>query len=101
MSTFGFIAHALRLSEISPNSNVKAQTKEAPQTVTGNSYSIFTTKNYEDSEMHWFWMVLIFALLLFAWSKLRRFCKCPGPSKEEKKNKRLVKCNKRQHKEIE
>ena len=34
--------------------------------------------------MHWFWMVLICALLLFIWWKLRRFCKCPGPSKEER-----------------
>ena len=68
-------------------------------TITGNSYSIFTT-NYGDKEMHWFWMVLIYALLLFAWWKLRRYCKCPGPSKQERKDKRQEKWNSRQLEEI-
>ena len=36
--------------------------------------------------MHWFWMVLVCVLLLFAYWKLRRFCQCPGPSKEEHKH---------------
>ena len=40
----------------SPSNLDKSQ--EAPQMVTGNSYSIFTTKNYGD-EMHWFLMGLL------------------------------------------
>ena len=54
---------------------------------------MFTTKNYGDNEMHWFWTVLICALL--------RFCGCPGPSKEDRKNKRQAKWNRRQLEEIE
>ena len=46
-------------------------------------------------------MVLICALLLFAWWKLRRFCKCPGLSKEEKKNKRQARRNKKELEEME
>ena len=51
--------------------------------------------------MHWFWMVLICALILFAWWKLRRFCSCPGPSKEDRKNKCQARWNQRQLDEIE
>ena len=51
--------------------------------------------------MHWFWMVLVCVLLLFAYWKLRRFCRCPGPSKEERKDKRQARWNKRQLEEIE
>ena len=69
--------------------------------MTGNSYSIFNTKNYGDNEMHWFWMVLICALQLFVWCKLRRYCKCPGLSKQDRKNKRQAKWNRRQLEEIE
>ena len=46
-------------------------------------------------------MVLICALLLFAWWKLRRYCKCPGPSKQDRKNKRQAKWNRRQLEGIE
>ena len=67
MSTFGFIAHALRPSTISQNQPNHELPQDAPQTVTGNSYLVFAMKNYGDNEMHWFWMVLICALLLFAW----------------------------------
>ena len=70
MSTIGFVAHALRPS-IPEEAQQELGTKEPPRTVTGNTYSIFMTKNYGDSEMHWFWMVLVCALLLFAWWKLR------------------------------
>ena len=103
MSTIGFIAHALRPSTTSTNIKHQHQNKpgNSPQTVTGNRYSIFTTKNYGDSEMHWFWMVLICALLLFDWWKLRRYCKCPGLSKQERKDKRQARWNKRQLEEIE
>ena len=51
--------------------------------------------------MHWFWMVLVCALLLFAWWKLRRYCRCPGPSKEECKAKREARWHKRQLDKIE
>ena len=73
MSTFGFIAHVLRPS--TPTTDSPNTPRKSPQTVTGNRYSIFTSKNYGDNEMHWFWMVLIWALLLFAWWKLRRYCR--------------------------
>ena len=55
--------------------------------------AIFTIKNYGDNEMHWFWMVLVCILLLFAWF--------PGPSREEKKNKRQARWNRKQLEEIE
>ena len=45
-------------------------------------------------EMHWFWMVFICALLLFDWWKLRRYCKCPGLSKQERKDKHQARWNK-------
>ena len=51
--------------------------------------------------MHWFWMVLICALFLFVWWKLRHYCKSPGPSKEDRQNKKQVKWNRRQLEEIE
>ena len=70
MSTIAFVAHALRPSTSDSTSKLN-KSQEAPRTVTGTSYSIFTTKNYGDNEMHWFWMVLVCALLLFAWWKLR------------------------------
>ena len=68
---------------------------------TGNSYSIFTTKNYRDNETHWFWMVLVCALLLFAWWKLLHYCRFPGPSKEDRGARRQAKWHKRQLDEIE
>ena len=67
LSTIAFAAHALRPSMTSDNPQNKERSQGSPQAVTGNSYSIFTTKNYGDNEMHWFWMVLICALLLFVW----------------------------------
>ena len=79
MSTFGLIAHTLLPSGTNPEQSTTVE--KAPQTVTGNSYLIFTPKNYGDNEMHWFWMVLVCILLLFAWWKLRKICKCSGPSK--------------------
>ena len=58
MSTFGFIAHALRpLTPVMGHRNAPYP-QDSPQTVTRNSYSIFTTKNYSDNEMHWFSMVI-------------------------------------------
>ena len=63
MSTIGFVAHALRPS-IPEKSQPELGNKDSPRTVTGNSYLIFTTKNYGDNEMHWFWMVLVCVLLL-------------------------------------
>ena len=69
--------------------------------MTGNTYSIFTTKNYGDNKMHWFWMVLVCVLLLFAYWKLRRFCRCPGPSKEDRRAKREAKWHKHQLDNIE
>ena len=66
-----------------------------------DSYSIFTQKNYGNTEMHWFWMVLVCVLLAFAWWKLRKFCKCPGPSSEEKRAKREAKWHKHQLDNIE
>ena len=74
MSTIGFVTHALRPS-IPEKSPAELGHKESPMTITGNSYSIFTTKNYGDNEMHWFWMVLVCVLLLFAYWKLRRHCR--------------------------
>ena len=59
MSTIGFVAHALRPS-IPKESKKELGSEEQPRTVTGNTYSIFTTKNYGDNEMHWFWMVLVY-----------------------------------------
>ena len=100
MSTFGLIAHTLRPSNHVTDPQNAQQSQDSPQTVTGNSYSVFTTKNYGNSEMHWFWMVLICALL-FAWWKLCRYCKCPGPSKEDRRNKRQAKWYRRQLEEIE
>ena len=74
MSTIGFIAHALSPSTASKSEKTQELGGERPRTETGNTYSIFTTKNYGDTEMHWFWMVLVCVLLLFAWWKLRSFC---------------------------
>ena len=88
MSTIAFDAHALRPSTTSDNPSNQEKNQQSPRTVTGNSYSIFTTKNYGDSEMHWFWMVFVCALILFAWWKLRRYCRYPGPSKEDHKERR-------------
>ena len=51
--------------------------------------------------MHWFWMVLVCALLLFAWWKLRHYCRYPGPSKEDRRARREAKWHKRQLNEIE
>ena len=51
--------------------------------------------------MHWFWMVLACVLLLFAYWKLRRFCKCPGPSHEDRRAKREAKRHKHQLDNIE
>ena len=59
------------------------------------------TKNYGDNEMHWFWMVLVCVLLLFAWWKLRRYCRCPGPSKDDRRACKEAKWHKRQLDEIE
>ena len=106
MSTFGFIAHAHALSPSAnqpPTTGGKSQELggESPRTATGNTYSIFTTKNYGDAEMHWFWMVLVCVLLLFAWWKLRRFCQCQGPAKEERNAKREAKWHKHQLDNIE
>ena len=85
MSTIAFVAHALRPSTTSESPSNQEKYQESPRTVAGISYSIFTTKNYSDSKMHWFWMVLVCALILFAWWKLRQYCRCPGPSKEDHK----------------
>ena len=101
MSTIAFVAHALRPSTTSDNPQYSGQNQDSPRSVTGNSYSIFTNKNYGDNEMHWFWMVLVCALLLFAWWKLRRYCNCPGPSKEDRKAKKEARWHKRQLDEIE
>ena len=51
--------------------------------------------------MHWFWMVLICVLLAFAYWKLRRFCRCPGPSKEDRRAKREARWHKHQLDNIE
>ena len=64
MSTIGFIAHAL--SPSTPSESKQELGGEKPRTATGNTYSIFTQKNYGDNEMHWFWMVLVCVLLVFA-----------------------------------
>ena len=98
MSTIAFVAHALRPSD-SPSELGRNQ--ESPRIVTGNSYSIFTTKNYGDIEMHWFWMVLVCVLLLFTWWKLRHYCRCPGPSKDDRRERKEAKWHKRQLDEIE
>ena len=95
MSAIAFVAHSLRPSIPSDSPSELGRNKESPRTVTGNSYSIFTTKNYGDSEMHWFWMVLVCVLLLFAYWKLRRHCRCPGPSKEDGRARGVV-CRLRQ-----
>ena len=99
MSTIGFIAHAL--SPSTPRESKQEPGGEKPRTATGNTYSIFTQKNYGDTEMHWFWIVLVCVLLAFAWWKLRKFCKCPGPSSEEKRAKREAKWHKHQLDNIE
>ena len=101
MPTIAFVAHALRPSTTSDTPSNLERNQESPRTVTGNSYFIFTTKNYEDNEMHWFWMVLVCALLLFAWWKLRCYCRCPGPSKEDRRERREARWHKRQLDEIE
>ena len=100
MATIGFVAHDLRPS-IPEEAQQELGSKEPPRTVTGNTYSIFTTKNYEDSKMPWFWMVLVCLLLLFAYWKLRRFCRCPGPSKDERRARKEAKWHKHQLDEIE
>ena len=100
MSTIGFVVHALRPS-IPENSPSELGQKASPRTITGNSYSIFTTKNYGDSKMHWFWMVLVCVLLLFAYWKLRRHCRCPGPSRDERRARKEAKWHKHQLDEIE
>ena len=51
--------------------------------------------------MHWFWMVLVCLLLLFAYWKLRRFCRCPGPSRDERRARKEAKWHKHQLDEIE
>ena len=51
MSTIGFVAHALSPS-IPEMSQRELGHKDSPRTITGNSYSIFTTKNYGDNKMH-------------------------------------------------
>ena len=51
--------------------------------------------------MHWFWMVLVCVLLLFAYWKLRRYCRCPGPSKGERRARKEAKWHKHQLDEIE
>ena len=56
---------------------------------------------YGDNEMHWFWMVLVCVLLLFAYWKLRRHCRCPGPSKDECRARKEAKWHKHQLDEIE
>ena len=86
---------------IPENSPSELSQNESPRTVTGNSYSIFTTNNYEDNEMHWFWMVLVCVLLLFAYWKLRHHCKCPGPSKDKHRARKEAKWHKHQLNEIE
>ena len=101
MPTIAFVAHALRPSTTWDNPRSQERNQESPRTVTGNSYSIFTTKKYSDSKMHWFWMVLVCALILSAWWKLRRYCRCPGPSKEDRKERREARWHKRQLNEIE
>ena len=40
-------------------------------------------------------------LLLFAWWKLRKFCRCPGPTTEEKRATREAKWHKHQLDNIE
>ena len=67
MSTIAFVAHALRPLIPSDSPSKLGRNQESPRTVTGNSYSILTTKNYGDNEMRWFWMVLVCVLLLFAY----------------------------------
>ena len=52
MSTIGFIAHALSPPATSKSEKSQELGGEAPRTATGNTYSIFTTKNYGDTEMH-------------------------------------------------
>ena len=39
--------------------------------------------------------------MLFAWWKLRLYCRCPGPSKDDRKARREAKWHKRQLDEIE
>ena len=51
--------------------------------------------------MHWFWMVLVCVLLAFAYWKLRKSCRCPDPSSEEKRAKREAKWHKHQLDNIE
>ena len=51
MSTIGFVAHALRPST-PKEAPQELGSEDTPRTVTGNTYSIFTTKNYGDTEMH-------------------------------------------------
>ena len=51
--------------------------------------------------MHWFWMVLVCALLLFAWWRLHHYCRCPGPSKDDRQARKEAKWHKRQLDEIE
>ena len=45
MSTFGFIAHSLRPSTPQQDNQNNELPKEAPQAVTGISFSLLTTKN--------------------------------------------------------
>ena len=62
MSTIAFVAHALRPSIPLDSPSALGKNQKSPRTVTGSSFSIFSTKNYEDNEMHWFWIVLVCAL---------------------------------------
>ena len=102
ISTIAFVAHALHPSKTSDNHPQNHERSQgSPQKDTGNRYSIFTTKNYGDNEIHWFCMILICALLLFAWWKLRRYFRCLGPSKEECKDRREARWHKRKLDEIE
>ena len=49
---------------------------------TRNSYSLFKTNNYGGNKMHWFWMILISLVILYAWWKFRKHFSCPGLSKK-------------------
>ena len=86
MSTIGVIAHTLLPLNDRPAKEHALQISDdgMPQTVqTRKSYLHFKTNNYRASKMHWFWMVLISLIILYAWWKICKHFSCPGLNKKK------------------
>ena len=87
LSTIGLAVHIFLPSKPTKQQNKDVgQEQQAPNIETGNTYSLFTIKNYRTNAMHWFWMIVNSVLFLHVWWKVRKHLSYRDQATRSKKN---------------